>query len=187
MGILAIGQNATLASDVPGALTGTSAPQFVIPANTLAVNTSYTCRLLFAHFTQVNTTSYGQGVTGYAGNYSETKFPLITSAPLDVKRFAVIKGAIYRQTGLGVPALVDGKPYDFVSRCFGPNVGIDEDPVTGSAHCLLAPWWTPRLGRTEMRAAQISARGGDLRLRLEGAVVSVAGEAVTVLRAELDV
>ena len=86
-----------------------------------------------------------------------------------------------------VTAAGDGKPYDFVSRCFGPNVGIDEDPVTGSAHCLLAPWWAPRLGRTEMRAAQISARGGDLRLRLEGAVVSVAGEAVTVLRAELDV
>ena len=108
----------------PGALTGTSAPQFVIPANTLAVNTSYTCRLLFAHFTQVNTTSYGQGVTGYAGNYSETKFPLITSAPLDVKRFAVIKGAIYRQTGLGVPALVDGKPYDFNVFVDSSNGGV---------------------------------------------------------------
>lgn len=76
-------------------------------------------------------------------------------------------------------------PYDIASRVFGPKYGIDEDPVTGAAHCILAPWWAPRLGRDELRAAQVSARGGDLRLRLEGDRVRVAGAAVTVVRGEL--
>lgn len=76
-------------------------------------------------------------------------------------------------------------PFDVVSRAFGPKYGIEEDPVTGSAHCLLAPWWAPRLGRDRLRAAQVSARGGDLHVRLEGDRTIVAGRAVTVLRGEL--
>ncbi|MCU1381100.1 MAG: yddE [Acidimicrobiales bacterium] len=76
-------------------------------------------------------------------------------------------------------------PFDIASRVFGPSVGIDEDPVTGSAHCILAPWWAPRLGRNEIRARQVSARGGDLHVRLDGDRVSVAGNAVTVLEGEL--
>ena len=74
---------------------------------------------------------------------------------------------------------------DFVSRFFAPAVGIDEDPVTGSAHCCLAPFWSRRLGKTEMVARQVSTRGGTLRLTLDGARVRLGGQAVTVLRGEL--
>jgi PhzF family phenazine biosynthesis protein len=75
--------------------------------------------------------------------------------------------------------------YDFVSRWFGPRVGVDEDPVTGSAHCFLGPWWAAALGRTELRAYQASARGGSVDVRVLGARVELIGRAVTVLRGEL--
>jgi predicted PhzF superfamily epimerase YddE/YHI9 len=75
--------------------------------------------------------------------------------------------------------------YDFVSRFFAPQSGVPEDPVTGSAHCTLAPFWGERLGKAEMRAYQASARGGVLRVRLNGERVAICGQAVTVLRGEL--
>jgi len=75
--------------------------------------------------------------------------------------------------------------FDFVSRFFGPAVGIDEDPVTGSAHCCLGPYWSRRLGKTEMRAYQASARGGMVRVVVMGDRVRLRGQAVTVLAAEL--
>lgn len=84
-----------------------------------------------------------------------------------------------------VTAPASTAPYDIASRVFGPGIGIDEDPVTGAAHCILAPWWAPRLGRDDLRAAQVSARGGDLHVRLDGDRVEVAGHAVTVFRGEL--
>jgi predicted PhzF superfamily epimerase YddE/YHI9 len=74
---------------------------------------------------------------------------------------------------------------DFVSRFFAPSAGIDEDPVTGSAHCCLAPFWSTRLRRKEFIAHQISARGGVLRVRLDGDRVKLGGQAVTVWRGEL--
>jgi PhzF family phenazine biosynthesis protein len=74
--------------------------------------------------------------------------------------------------------------YDIVSRVFGPRVGIPEDPVTGSAHCVLAPYWEPRLGPS-LRAYQASARGGTMRTRVDGDRVHLTGAAVTVLRAAL--
>jgi predicted PhzF superfamily epimerase YddE/YHI9 len=74
---------------------------------------------------------------------------------------------------------------DIVSRVFGPGVGIDEDPVTGSAQCVLAPWWVPRLGRPDFVTRQVSARGGTLYVRLDGDRVRVGGHAVTVLSGEL--
>lgn len=77
------------------------------------------------------------------------------------------------------------EPYDFVSRYFGPWIGINEDPVTGSAHCMLTPYWAGVLGREEMRAYQASERGGELRLRLNGERVDIAGQAVTVFAGEL--
>jgi PhzF family phenazine biosynthesis protein len=76
---------------------------------------------------------------------------------------------------------------DFVSRFFATGAGIDEDPVTGSAHCALTPFWSDQLGRTELVARQVSARGGLLRVRLDGDRVRLAGRAVTVLRGELTV
>lgn len=74
---------------------------------------------------------------------------------------------------------------DFVSRFFGPASGIDEDPVTGSAHCALAPYWSPRLGKHAFVAHQVSARGGVLRVTLAGDRVRLAGQAVTIVRGEL--
>jgi PhzF family phenazine biosynthesis protein len=78
-------------------------------------------------------------------------------------------------------------PHDFVSRFFAPGSGIDEDPVTGSAHCVLGPFWGARLGKTEMSAYQASARGGVVVVRLRGDRVGLAGRAVTVLDGELRV
>ncbi|HET7640679.1 MAG TPA: PhzF family phenazine biosynthesis protein [Ktedonobacteraceae bacterium] len=75
--------------------------------------------------------------------------------------------------------------YDFVSRFFAPRVGVNEDPVTGSAHCCLTPYWSKRLGKNELLAYQASARGGVLRVRLSGDRVKIGGQAVTTLRGEL--
>ena len=74
---------------------------------------------------------------------------------------------------------------DFVSRCFGPRYGIDEDPVTGSAHCALAPFWAERFGRDELVGHQVSARGGRVSVHLRGDRVTLGGTAVTVLRGDL--
>ena len=75
--------------------------------------------------------------------------------------------------------------FDFVSRFFAPASGIAEDPVTGSAHSALGPFWGKRLGKNEMRAFQASARGGVLTVRLVGDRVHLLGQAVTVMRGEL--
>ncbi|HPW17233.1 MAG TPA: PhzF family phenazine biosynthesis protein [Candidatus Aminicenantes bacterium] len=77
------------------------------------------------------------------------------------------------------------KRFDFVSRFFAPSVGVDEDPVTGSSHTVLVPYWAKKLGKTAFTARQVSARGGVLRLRLAGDRVKIAGRAVTVIRGEL--
>lgn len=74
---------------------------------------------------------------------------------------------------------------DVVSRYFAPAFGIPEDPVTGSTHCTLAPYWTPRLGRDTFSARQLSVRGGELRIELRGDRVLIGGRAVTVARTEL--
>jgi PhzF family phenazine biosynthesis protein len=87
--------------------------------------------------------------------------------------------------GVIVTARSYGGEFDFVSRFFAPGSGIDEDPVTGSAHCALGPYWSERLGKTEMLAFQASARGGIIRVRLQGDRVLLGGQAVTVMTAEL--
>jgi len=88
--------------------------------------------------------------------------------------------------GVIVTARSSTPEYDFLSRFFAPGSGIDEDPVTGSAHCCLTPYWSRKLGgRTEFVARQLSARGGVLRLKLDGDRVRMSGQAVTVLKAEL--
>lgn len=87
--------------------------------------------------------------------------------------------------GTVVTARAGGGEFDFISRFFAPAVGVNEDPVTGSAHCALTPYWSAKLGRQEMTAYQASERGGVLRLRLEGDRVILQGQAVTVFRAEM--
>jgi PhzF family phenazine biosynthesis protein len=79
----------------------------------------------------------------------------------------------------------EGQDADFVSRFFAPAAGVDEDPVTGSAHCALAPWWSERLGRTAMTGKQLSPRGGTVGVRLAGTRVALLGTAITVLEGTL--
>lgn len=87
--------------------------------------------------------------------------------------------------GVIVTARSETPGFDFVSRFFAPGAGVNEDPVTGSAHCCLAPYWAKRLGKTEFLAYQASARSGVVRVRLRGDRVILGGQAVTVLRGEL--
>jgi len=85
----------------------------------------------------------------------------------------------------GVIATAPGREYDFVSRFFAPNCGVPEDPVTGSAHTTLTPYWAQQLGKTRLKAAQRSPRGGVLRCELAGDRVKIAGQAVTYMKAEV--
>lgn len=87
--------------------------------------------------------------------------------------------------GAIVTARADDGVHDFISRWFGPRIGVPEDPVTGSAHCTLAPWWTARLGRDSLLGYQASSRGGSVGVRLRGDRVELIGRAVTVLQGHL--
>src|SRR5262249_26120436 len=83
--------------------------------------------------------------------------------------------------GVIVPSLAASKEYDFVSRFCAPGSGINEDPVTGSAHCCLGPFWSGRLRKSDLVGYQASARGGVVRVRVDKARVYLAGQAVTVM------
>lgn len=96
--------------------------------------------------------------------------------------FAAMRGLGVR--GVMITARGETGP-DIVSRFFAPGSGIDEDPVTGSAHCALTPYWSERLGKRELVAYQASSRGGTLHVELAGDRVKLRGRAVTVLRGEL--
>lgn len=85
----------------------------------------------------------------------------------------------------GIIATAKGSKVDFVSRFFGPQSGIDEDPVTGSAHTTLTPYWAEQLGKTELSAWQISPRKGELWCKLEGDRVKIAGKAVLYLKGQI--
>jgi predicted PhzF superfamily epimerase YddE/YHI9 len=87
--------------------------------------------------------------------------------------------------GIMVTSRAEDTAFDFVSRFFAPSVGIAEDPVTGSAHCCLGPYWGERLSKTYLVAHQVSHRGGVIRVGLRGDRVDLVGRAVTVLRGEL--
>ncbi len=87
---------------------------------------------------------------------------------------------------LGIIATAPGREADFVSRFFAPRAGVAEDPVTGSAHCTLAPYWARRLSKTQMHAHQLSARGGELFCEVRGERVRIGGRAVLYLRGEIE-
>jgi PhzF family phenazine biosynthesis protein len=98
----------------------------------------------------------------------------------DFGRLAAVPGR-----GVIVTARAETPGYDFVSRFFAPNAGVNEDPVTGSAHCALGPYWRERLGRDEFTAYQASERGGVVKVAVRGGRVLLRGQAVTVSRVEL--
>jgi PhzF family phenazine biosynthesis protein len=87
--------------------------------------------------------------------------------------------------GVMITSAASTPDVDFVSRFFAPGSGINEDPVTGSAHCCLTPFWSRRLHKTSLVARQLSSRGGELRLRLDGDRVRLGGQAVTVMRGDV--
>ncbi len=104
-----------------------------------------------------------------------------------VRRLSPDLAALRRVQARGVVVTARGAStgVDFVSRYFAPAYGIDEDPVTGSTHCCLGPYWARQLGRRTFVARQLSARGGVLKVTVDGDRVRLAGQAVTVLRGEL--
>jgi predicted PhzF superfamily epimerase YddE/YHI9 len=103
----------------------------------------------------------------------------IFATEAEVRALAPDFAAIASLESLGVIASAPGDNVDFVSRFFAPRAGVDEDPVTGSAHCTLVPYWSRRLGKATLHARQISARGGELFCEDRGERVAVGGQAVT--------
>lgn len=124
----------------------------------------------------------------FVGRSKFDKFVLVESEPVvralrpDFERLRQIPAR-----GVIVTSASEDPRFDFVSRYFAPAAGIDEDPVTGSAHCCLGPLWSERLGKTRMTAFQASARGGTVRLRIAGDRVFLSGQAVTVFDGRLTV
>ena len=92
-----------------------------------------------------------------------------------------------KKTGEKLIITAPGKEVDFVSRFFAPSAGIDEDPVTGSAHSQLIPFWSYKLGKDKMRAKQLSKRGGDLFCEQKGDRVIMGGECVFYMKGEIEI
>jgi len=106
--------------------------------------------------------------------------PIVRDLKPDFRQLATVDAR-----GVIVTSRATSTDHDFVSRFFAPQSGIDEDPVTGSAHCCLAAFWRTELGKDRFVARQLSARGGVLQLQIVGDRVRIGGQAVTVLRGEL--
>lgn len=120
----------------------------------------------------------------------KTRFDLFfeVSTEAEVRRLAPDLAALEKvpYRGVIVTARADaGGPFDFVSRFFAPGCGVPEDPVTGSAHCALGPYWQGRLGKADLVGYQASPRGGTVRVSCHGERVRLSGRAVTVVRGEL--
>jgi len=116
---------------------------------------------------------------------NDTSWLAIMESAAEVEALAPDIWAIGGLPPRNIIATAPGDAVDFVSRMFAPKAGIDEDPVTGSAHCSLVPYWAERLGKTEFMARQVSKRGGDLRCKLDGETVVVAGQGVLYLKGEI--
>lgn len=129
----------------------------------------------------------GLGATPVHTFKSQSKYLAIVDTAQDVLGVEPDFDAIAQ---LDVPGLIVSAPgdgqVDFVSRYFAPRAGVPEDPVTGSAHCTLIPYWAGRLGKTTLHARQVSARGGELFCEYRGERCTIAGHAVTYLRGTLD-
>ncbi|NNG05320.1 MAG: PhzF family phenazine biosynthesis protein [Inquilinus sp.] len=122
-----------------------------------------------------------------AALYAGPDWMAVFETESQVRALAPDMVALARLDTRGVIATAPGDAVDFVSRFFAPRYGIPEDPVTGSAHCMLTPYWAERLGKTELRARQVSARGGALTCRLAGDRVEIAGRAVLYLEGTIHV
>ncbi len=108
-------------------------------------------------------------------------FMAVYSSEEEVRGLEPDMGALAKIDMFAVIVTAPGKEADFVSRFFAPGSGVPEDPVTGSAHCTLVPYWAKRLGKTRFNALQVSSRGGELCCELRGDRVTIAGRAVRYL------
>jgi len=158
----------------------------------------------------IEQTEYGLKMNLPVWDYKETDIPLLVTEALGAKPTALYKGndwialfddeqtvrdlepdmdkllQIKDMRGILPTAKSNGK-YDFISRFFGPAVGVPEDPVTGSAHCILTPFWAERLNKTTLHAYQASARGGALFCELKGDRVHITGQAVLYMTGQINV
>ncbi|MCI1498623.1 PhzF family phenazine biosynthesis protein [Olsenella sp. YH-ols2221] len=119
--------------------------------------------------------------------YLDRDLMLVLPSEKDVRELHPDQGRLKELDGLLVAVTARGEKYDCVSRVFAPKLAIDEDPVTGSTHCMIAPYWCARLGKTELSCYQASERGGELRATLADGRVKIAGKAVLFAEAELSV
>jgi PhzF family phenazine biosynthesis protein len=115
----------------------------------------------------------------------KTDFMLVVDSQRTIEKLEPDFGMMKRSGGRGVIVTSKGDEVDFVSRFFGPQVGVDEDPVTGSAHTTLTPYWAEKLGKTELTALQLSKRQGRLWCRYLGERTEITGQAVTYLRGDI--
>ncbi|MDA7980648.1 MAG: PhzF family phenazine biosynthesis protein [Pirellulales bacterium] len=131
-----------------------------------------------------------QAMGGNATHMAKTDFDALLEFPDadSVRQLTPDFPTLRELTDRGViaTALSDQPEFDFISRFFAPSVGVDEDPVTGSAHCALAPYWSEKLGKNELVGYQASARGGIVRVRLEGSRCVLGGSAITMLRGDFN-
>lgn len=117
--------------------------------------------------------------------WADGKYMAVLKDEAAVRAVTPDAAALMRLDLNGVIVTAPGEETDFVSRYFAPRVGVLEDPVTGSAHCMLAPWWANRLGRNELQARQVSARGGNVGCVVRGDRVELTGNAVTFMEATI--
>lgn len=117
--------------------------------------------------------------------YEEGDMMVLVSSQKDLEEFIPDKDAIKKLDGRGLIMTAPSSEYDFVSRCFYPKLNIIEDPVTGSAHTQLTPFWAERLGKTVMTAKQVSSRGGLLKVSLKEDRVFITGAAVLFMQGDI--
>jgi PhzF family phenazine biosynthesis protein len=117
---------------------------------------------------------------------SEEDLLAVVGSENEVRALAPDFGALDRIDRRGIIVTAGGNECDFVSRFFAPRVGVPEDPVTGSAHCVLIPYWKEKLGKSEFRALQVSRRGGELFCRDKGLRVMISGHAVLFMQGEIE-
>ncbi|AOS43741.1 putative isomerase YddE [Lacunisphaera limnophila] len=129
-----------------------------------------------------------QGLGATPAYYAQAQANLaVFNTAAEVRALRPDFGALATLEQYGTIVTAPGEDCDFVSRFFAPRVGVPEDPVTGSAHCVLTPYWAARLGKTKLHARQLSARGGELWCEQAGDRVKIAGHAVLYLKGEIAV
>lgn len=141
----------------------------------------------FAQCNHLPEITKGIGVKPLELYRGKTDYMAVLASEEDVRKIQPDFDAISKLDARGLIVTAPGNNVDFVSRFFGPQSGVNEDPVTGSAHTTLAPYWSAKLGKPELDAKQISARGGDLHCRDAGSRIFIGGEAQLYLTGEIHV